>query len=128
MNWLRYTLAFTEWEYLSSGANLLIKSLKISDTTKTDVLELISFQSDRKIWQKYCLADLSSVLDPLRCWPCRSFLTRGFFVILVTPLFAVYNFRNKKLLRLILFLKVLQIVCRFQKKIKKFSKYVLILR
>ena len=40
---------FTETEYLSSGVNMLTNSLKISDTTKTEVLELISFQSYQKI-------------------------------------------------------------------------------
>ena len=34
------------------SANRLTNSLKISDTTKTEPLELISFQSDQKIWQK----------------------------------------------------------------------------
>ena len=37
---------------MSSGVNRLTKSLKISDTTKTDVLEPIFFQIDQKIWQK----------------------------------------------------------------------------
>ena len=45
---LRQTLAFTETEYLSSGVNMLTNSLKISDTTKTEFFELISFQSDQK--------------------------------------------------------------------------------
>ena len=46
---------------------MLTKRLKILDTTKTKVLELISFQTDQKIWQKYCRADLGSVSDPLTC-------------------------------------------------------------
>ena len=36
-------LAFTERECLSSGVNLLTKNLKISDTTKTEFLQLIFF-------------------------------------------------------------------------------------
>ena len=48
MNWLRQTFAFTEREYLSLGVNMLTNSLKISDTTKTEFFELISFQSDQK--------------------------------------------------------------------------------
>ena len=31
---------------------MLTNSLKISDTAKKDVLEVICFQSDQKIWQK----------------------------------------------------------------------------
>ena len=46
---------------------MLTNSLKISDITKTEFLELIFFQSDQKIWQKYCGADLSSLADPLTC-------------------------------------------------------------
>ena len=36
-------LAFTERECLSLGVNLLTKNLKISDTTKTEFLQLIFF-------------------------------------------------------------------------------------
>ena len=47
---------------MSSGVNMLTNSLKISDTAKTDFLELMFFQSDQKIWQKFCRADLCNVL------------------------------------------------------------------
>ena len=56
-------------------------TLKISNTTKTELFELISFQSDQKIWQKYCRADLSSLSDPLAYWLSISVLTRGFLGI-----------------------------------------------
>ena len=46
---------------------MLTNSLKISDTTKTERFKLILFQSDQKIRQKYCSADLSSVLERLTC-------------------------------------------------------------
>ena len=37
------------WErYLSSGVNILKNSLKNLDTTKIELLELISFQNDKK--------------------------------------------------------------------------------
>ena len=75
---------FTETEYLSSGVNMLTNSLKISDTTKREFFELMFFQSDQKIWQKYCRADLSSdsdPLNPLTCWLSISVLTRGFLGI-----------------------------------------------
>ena len=39
------------------------------------------FQSDQKMRQKYCLADLSSVLEPLTCSLPISVLIRGFFAI-----------------------------------------------
>ena len=40
---------------------MLPNSLKISDTTKTERLELISFESDQKIWEKYYRADLRNI-------------------------------------------------------------------
>ena len=46
---------------------MLTNSLKFLDTTKTDILELISFQSDEKIVQKHCRVDLSSLSEPLTC-------------------------------------------------------------
>ena len=60
---------------------MLTNSLKISDTTKTEFLELISFQSDQKVWQKYRHADLSSLSEPLTFCPSISVLTRGFLGI-----------------------------------------------
>ena len=47
---------------------MLKKCLKISDTTKTEFLELIFFQSDEKISEKYCRADLGIVSEHLKCW------------------------------------------------------------
>ena len=81
MNWLHWTHAFTEREYLSSGVNMLTDNLKILDTTKTQFFDFISFQSDQKTWQKYSCADLSSVYDPLTCWLSLSVLRRGFLGI-----------------------------------------------
>ena len=69
---------FYERECLSLGVNMLTNSLKISQTTKNDIFELIFFQRDQKIWQKYCRADLCSVSDPLTYWLSRSVLLRGF--------------------------------------------------
>ena len=46
---------------------MLTNSLKISDTTKTDFLEMIFFQSDQEVGQKYCCADLYYLSDPLTC-------------------------------------------------------------
>ena len=118
----------TDREYLSSGVNMLTNSLKISDTTKTEFFELVFFQSDQKIWENYRQADLSCVSDPLTCWLSRSFLTQGFFGIYVTPLFGVYNSRNKRLRRLIFFFKIFKILCRFRKSRKEFRKYFLVWR
>ena len=47
--WMRQTLVFTERENLSSAVNMSTKCLKISDTTKTEHFEVISFQSDQKM-------------------------------------------------------------------------------
>ena len=46
---------------------MLINSLKISDTTKTEFLELIFFQSYQSISENYSRADLSRVSDLLTC-------------------------------------------------------------
>ena len=81
LNMLRWTLAFTETQYLSLGVNTLTNSLKSSDTTKEEFFELLFFQSDQKIWQKYCCEALSSVSDPLTCWLSISVLTWGFLGI-----------------------------------------------
>ena len=43
---------------------MLTNSLKISDTTKTEPFEVISFQNDQKIWEKYYRADLRNIWDP----------------------------------------------------------------
>ena len=46
---------------------MLTNSLKILDSSKTQLFKLIFFVNDQKIRGKYCPADLSSVLDPLTC-------------------------------------------------------------
>ena len=48
LNSLRWTVTFTESEYLSSGFNMLTNILKISDTTKTEFFHLKFFQSAQK--------------------------------------------------------------------------------
>ena len=66
---------------MSSGVNMLKNSLKIPDTTKTEFLKLIFFDSDQKISKKYLRADLSSFSDPLKCWLSISVLRPGFLCI-----------------------------------------------
>ena len=105
---------------------MLTNSHKIRDNSKTEIFNLILFQSDQKIRQKYCRAFLTSVLEPLACWLPISVLTLGFLGILVTRRFAVHNFRKKEPLRLFFFSKVFKILCRFCKCRKKFRKYFLI--
>ena len=63
---------------MSSGVNMRTKSLKISDTIKTEYFQVISFQSDPKIWQKYCRHGLSNLSVPLTCWLSITVLTRDF--------------------------------------------------
>ena len=46
---------------------MLAKRLKILDNTKAEFFELIFFQSDQQISQRYCRADLSTISDPLTC-------------------------------------------------------------
>ena len=72
---------FTEREHLPSGVNMLTKSLKISDTTKTKFTEVVYFHSDQKIWEKYCRSGLSNLSDPLTCWLSIIVLRRGFLGI-----------------------------------------------
>ena len=52
---------------MSSGVNMLTNSLNVADTTESEFFKLILFQTDQKARQKYCHADLSSVLDSLAC-------------------------------------------------------------
>ena len=61
--------------------NVLKNSLKISDTTITELFELIFSLNAQKILVKYCREDLSSVSDPLTCSLSRSVLTRCFLGI-----------------------------------------------
>ena len=50
------------WERtLWLGVNMLTQSLKISDTTKTEPFELISFQSDQKVWQKHYRSNIRNL-------------------------------------------------------------------
>ena len=67
MNWLPEKDAFSERIYLLSRFTMLTKSLKFSDTPKKAFMGLILYESDRKISQKHCCADLSSGSDPLTC-------------------------------------------------------------
>ena len=114
------------WErILVPAVNMLTNSLKISDTTKIEFFQLISFHSDQKIWKKYCRADLSNLSDMLTFHECFEMLL---FRHLSNPLFAVYNFRKKWPLRLIFFSKVFTIICILRKCSKKLRKYILILR
>ena len=57
------TRFYWEREYLSSAVDMLTNSLKISDSSKTGAFELIFFQSEQEIWQKYYRADLRYILD-----------------------------------------------------------------
>ena len=88
-------------------------SLKVSDTTKTEFFEPIFFQRYWKIWLRSCRSDLSSSSDTLRCLLSISDRTWGLLRLEVTPLFHVYNLRKKSPLRVIIFLKVFKILCRF---------------
>ena len=58
--------------------NGLKKSLKILDTTLTELFKLILSINAQKILVKYCREDLNSVSDPLTCSLYLSVLTRCF--------------------------------------------------
>ena len=83
----------------------MTNSLKILDSTKTELFQLKFFQCDQKIWQNYCRADLSSFSDLFTCCLSMRILRRGFLGIKVTTLFAVYNFVNTSAMRLTVFSK-----------------------
>ena len=72
---------FTKTEYFSSAVNMVTDGLKISDTTKTEVFEVICFRNDEKTWQKSCGADLRSLSGPSTSWLSISVLTGGFLDI-----------------------------------------------
>ena len=46
---------------------MITEGLRVSDTTEAEFLELIFFQIDEKISEKYWRADLCSFSDPLTC-------------------------------------------------------------
>ena len=74
---------------------MLTKSLKISDTSKKEFLDLIFFKSDQKIRQKNCRVGLSSVLDPLKCWLSINVLTRRLFGHLSNSAFSSQQFQKE---------------------------------
>ena len=79
------------------------------------------------MWENCCHADLSTVLEPLTYWLPISVLTRGFLGISVTPLFAVYNFRNNSPLRLIFSSKYSKFYADFrnaEKNSKNISRFL----
>ena len=53
---------------MSSGVNLLTNSLKISDVTKADFLQLNLSRIQGKRAKKFCRVDLSNVSNPLTRW------------------------------------------------------------
>ena len=53
---------------MSSGVNLLTNSLKISDVTKADILQLNLSRIRGKRAKQWCRADFSGVSNPLTRW------------------------------------------------------------
>ena len=98
---------------------MLTNSLKISNTTKKNFSSWFSSKVIKKDDKNYCHADWSAASDLLTCSLSISVLTWGFLGVSVTPLFAIYNFRNKWLLRIILFPKVFKVLWGFWKWRKK---------
>ena len=82
---LHQTLVFTKGEYSSSGVNMLTNSLKILDTTKREFFELIFFQSDEEIWQKYCRTDLTSLSETFNMFTIHKCSDAGLFGHLSNP-------------------------------------------
>ena len=70
-----------KWERIFVIEYQYVNSLKISDTTKTALFELIICQIVKKIWQKYCCTNLISVSDPLTYWLSISVLSNRFLGI-----------------------------------------------
>ena len=64
--------------YLSSAVNVLTNTPKISKFNKGDIFQLISAQSNQKIWQRGFHADFPSVWHPLTCWLPKDFVKPRF--------------------------------------------------
>ena len=127
-NWIwigcvKHSVLAREREYLLLGVAMLTNSLKILDTTENQSCEHNFLQKDKKVWENYCRADVSSVSDHSTCWLSISVETWGFLGISVTTLFAVYNFRRKSAMRLIFSFKNFKIWCRFEKFREELRKY-----
>ena len=74
---------------MSPGVNMLTKSLKISDTTKTEFSELISFKSDQKTLQDKCPADLfKQSFGRFKMLTIHKCSRRGLFSNLSNPAFC----------------------------------------
>ena len=72
--------------------------------------------------KKFFRAGLSTIWDPLTRWLPKGVLKQELSDIQVTTIFAGNNFRNNYAMKLIFFLKMRNILCRFQKQKKNSGK------
>ena len=95
--------------YLSSVANVLTNTPKISNFHKRNIFQLILFQSDCKIWNKCSHAGFTSVWHPLTRWLSKEVLKRCFLESDLTKSLAVCNFGNTLAITIIFFSKMFEI-------------------
>ena len=83
---------------------------------------------DDQIWQRRRCADFNNLWALLPCFFFKRRLKRDFTDIYPVTFFGDGNLRNTSAMRIILFLKMLKIQCRFSKCREKLRKSVLFLR
>ena len=79
-----------------------------------------------KLGQKCCCADFVSVCHPWTCWLQKGILKKELSSIQLTTYFGDNNFWNIWSMKLLIFLKIHKVLCRFQ-KCKKNKKMFLLL-
>ena len=123
MNWLRETLTFSEREYLSWGINMLTKSLKISDTTKTEFFQTEVLAKWSKNMTKLLPCRIKQYFGHFNMFTLHKCSDTWPFRHLSNHTFCSHYFWNISAMRLIYFFKVCKISCRFQKCRKMLRKY-----
>ena len=96
--------------------------------TKGDTSQLISPETDEKIWWKCSYADLTSVWDLLTFSLSKGVLKRYFLESGVTKSLTVCNIRSTLAMTIIFFFRTIKIWWIFKKRNKNLKKRLLYLR
>ena len=116
-------------KYLSSPVNDLTNSLKILNSSKTDLFQLYYVHSNQEIWQRCGPSGSDSVWARLPCCFWKGPLKEDFPDIYLITFFGVRNFGSTSPMRVIFsLLKKLKIKCRFQKCRENSRKSLFFLR
>ena len=114
--------------YLALAVNVLTYTPKTSPKTRRDTFGINFPENDETTWQKRSHRDFASVWGAFTYWLSNRLLKWRFLESGLTKIFTVSNFRNTLAETIILFFKIFQIWCRFQKWNKKLRKTFLFLR